>query len=81
MRSKSVQQKITDYEFNPGGVQDSNDLGQKCPKLDRLKRFRGWFTLKHDRTVRLATWMQKRVSWSKGAEKRGQKAMHILEKP
>ena len=81
MRSKSVQQKITDYEFNPGGVQDSNDLGQKRPKLDRLKRFRGWFTLKHDRTVRLATWMQKRVSWSKGAEKRGQKAMRILEKP
>ena len=70
------QQKITDYGFNSEIKPEATPVTGTVIGFRRLAR---WFSRGCDRMTRMSTWVQRRVSWSEGAKKRGQKAIAILE--
>ncbi len=81
MGSERLQQhKIADYQFKddvePGGGVNIADSEEQTAR--GISKMVAWFPWKSDRMSRLRTWMTRRVSWSKGAERRGKRALDIL---
>ena len=71
------QQKITDYGYNTA---DASETAPVTGVGRAMRRLAGWFSRGHDRMTRMTVWVRRRTLWSKGAEKRGQKAVAILER-
>ena len=69
MEQTHQQNNLTESEFKHDSTSTRNYVG----------KLTGWFVCGHDRMTRITNWMKRRVSWSNSAEKRGKKALAMLD--